>query len=443
MKRFNDGRDWFFEKRFGLFVHWGPYCVGGLQEQELKRYKTPWSDYVKYVDRLTAERFDPAAWLDMAQAAGMEYITFTTKHGDEFCMWDTRETQFNIMQSPYGKDLLAELAAECHKRDFPLVLYYAQPHWNAMAYPDIDAPTPRADNFVPGPYLEFVKRQLRELCTRYGKISGIWFDGGEKIVDPSIHALIRELQPAAVINNRGFGPGDFSTPERAFKDHAGTIPFANPTEACNAVGWNSWGYREQEDYYSANYLQQQMAMFMPRGANYLLNLGPKPDGTFPAEAVALLQKVGDWYRRVKSALTAPPCYGATDVNQRYFSNPGDHDDDILLTGGGRELNLILTRGTDIPTLIFPALDTLPESATLLNTGEALEVTTLTTGWMAEWCPTLTRLRGIPVEKLAGEVPVIRLMFKDPVIRPKAVEGALCDAADEGQDGKSQISASPG
>ncbi|NLL83966.1 MAG: glycoside hydrolase [Lentisphaerae bacterium] len=432
MKKFNDGRDWFFEKRFGLFVHWGPYCVGGLQEQEIKRYKTPWSEYVKYVDRFTAERFDPADWLDMAQAAGMEYITFTTKHGDEFCMWDTQETRFNIMNSPYGKDILAELAAECHKRDFPLVLYYSNPHWNAMSYPDIDAPTPMADNFVLAPYVAFIKRQLRELCTNYGKISGIWFDGSSKFEDPSINAMIRELQPTAVINNRGFSPGDFSTPERAFLDHSGALPFATPTEACNAVGWNSWGYREKEDYYSARYFQGQMAMFMARGANYLLNLGPRPDGTFPPEAVAVLEGVGDWYCRVKSALTAPPCPGAVDANQRFFSNPGDHDNDILLTGGGHELNLIMTRGTDVPTVIFPGLETMPESATLLNTGEPLEVTTFTTGWMAEWRSTMTRLRGIPVEKLYGEVPVIRLTFKEPIIRAQISESVVCNATDEGQ-----------
>ena len=137
MRHFNDGRDWFFEKRFGLMVHWGIYSVGARHEQELQRMKTPVAVYESYARRFDPVKFDPAQWLDMAQEAGMEYLVFTTKHHDGFCMWDTAQTDYNIMHTPYGRDVVGLLAEECHKRNFPLVLYYSVVDWHHPAYPNL------------------------------------------------------------------------------------------------------------------------------------------------------------------------------------------------------------------------------------------------------------------------------------------------------------------
>ena len=136
MIRFNDGRDWFLEKRYGMFIHWGIYSVGGRSEWEMQKYHVSKEEYDKYIPRFTAENFDPAQWVDYAVKSGMEYIAFTAKHHDGFCMWDTKYTDYNVMNTPFGKDPLRLLADECHKRNFPLVVYYSCMDWTHEAYPN-------------------------------------------------------------------------------------------------------------------------------------------------------------------------------------------------------------------------------------------------------------------------------------------------------------------
>ena len=219
MKRFGDLRDWFFEKRFGLFVHWGIYSVGERHEQELWRFGTPREEYERYAECFNPVNFNPRAWLDAAENAGMQYLVFTAKHHDGFCMWDTHETDFNIMNTPYRRDVLGMLADECHKRNFPLVIYYSAVDWHHPQYPNLG----RHHEIVTAPekhdmdaYMRFLKAQVRELCTNYGTIHGFWWDMNvPKYVDDSVNEMIRNLQPAAVINNRGYGEGDFSTVEEA------------------------------------------------------------------------------------------------------------------------------------------------------------------------------------------------------------------------------------
>ena len=118
-----DPRNWFTLKRFGMFIHWGIYAVNGVHEQERWRYGTPEKIYEAYKDRFDPVKFDPVQWLDMIQENGMEYLVFTVKHHDGFCMWDTKETSFNVMNTPCGRDIAGMLAEECHKRDFPLEFY--------------------------------------------------------------------------------------------------------------------------------------------------------------------------------------------------------------------------------------------------------------------------------------------------------------------------------
>ncbi len=414
MEHFHDGRDWFFKKRYGLFIHWGAYAAGGLHEQEAWRYGTPWPEYRARALRFNPAGFDPAEWLDLAQRNGMEYLIFTAKHHDGFCMWDTAETDFNIVRAAYGKDPLAMLAAECRRRDFPLGIYYSVVDWDRPEYPnrgrhhELATDPARHD---PESYLGFLRRQVRELCTRYGKLCSFWFDMNvAEFRDLSVNAMIRELQPGAVINNRGVAPGDFSTPERHFQPSP-EHPFATPTEACNSVGFNSWGYRRREDFYSARSLEAQLAVNLALGGNYLLNAGPDGDGRIPTEAAAVLDRIGGWFRRVKPALTAPPCPGAVTV-------PG-----IFATGGGNILHLILPGGADVSALRLPPLPDLPRSALLLNTGEPLEATMEPPVWnLAD--PPVLRLRGIPVERLYAEVPVIRLEFDRPVVPTSAPAPAV-------------------
>ncbi len=395
-----DSRNWFTRMRFGFFVHWGIYSVGGRHEQELWRYQMPAAEYEAYADRFNPRKFNPKVWLDMAQEAGMQYMVFTAKHHDGFCLWDTRETEYNIMHTPFKRDIVGMLAEECHKRHFPLELYYSCVDWHHPAYPNLgrhhEITTDLAKHDLPA-YMEFVKRQIRELCTNYGAIHGIWWDMNvPEYTDLSINKLIRQLQPQAVINNRGFGPGDYSTPERVFQ--TGEMqPFPSPVEACDSIGMNSWGFRKEEDYFSIKKLQRQIALYLALGGNFLLNAGPKPDGTFPVQAKRIFHSLGKWYQKVKPALTAPPCLKI---------NPTEN---LLCTGINGELFLIFLETPAGETVRLPGLNQLPVRAELLNHRQVLEATLEPTAYTLQTEPAL-RLRKLPVNRMHQDIQVAHLKF---------------------------------
>ena len=197
MRRFGDERDWFFEKRFGLFVHWGLYAIPAWQEQMQWRAGVSRREYEQLIHRFNPLRFDPDAWLDLAEATGMRYICLTTKHHDGFCLWNTAQTDYNVMHTPYGRDIVGMLAEACHRRDFPFCLYYSVVDWHHPNYPnqgrshELSGPEP-GDRPDWGAYRAFLVAQVRELCTQYGKIHCFWWDMNVTgIVDPSINDMIR------------------------------------------------------------------------------------------------------------------------------------------------------------------------------------------------------------------------------------------------------------
>jgi alpha-L-fucosidase len=160
-----------------MFVHWGLYSIPGWHEQHQWRARVPRAEYIKLAQKWNPVKFDPGKWLDLMEAAGMKYITVTTKHHDGFCLWDTRQTGFNTMNTPYKQDIIGRLSDACHSRDVPLCLYYSIADWNHPAYPNQDRhhelPKPEpGDNPDWDKYMSFLKEQVRELCTNYGKIHG-------------------------------------------------------------------------------------------------------------------------------------------------------------------------------------------------------------------------------------------------------------------------------
>ena len=375
-----------------MFVHWGLYAISAVHEQYWQRYNIERDVYVKLADEFNPVDFDPAKWLDLAQEAGMEYLVFTAKHHDGFCLWDTKQTDFNVMNSPYGKDVLKMLADECHKRDFPLVVYYSVVDWYQPTYPNIG----RHHEIVTDPsqhnmakYVDFVKEQIREICTNYGTIHGIWWDMNvPEYKDQSVHQLIRELQPLAVINNRGFGNGDFSTPERDLDPEAANPQGGNHklVEACQSVGINSWGYRKDEDYFSSNYLIKCIDKWLTYGANYLLNIGPDAKGDIPKQSKSILQNIGKWMSAVRPSFNGKPTPHLIK----------DHK----LIKDGKTLYIHCSELTSSTLKLEPIKDE-PKQVILMNTGKKLDWTFEPIVYEKDSTEKYLRIRNIPIEELNG------------------------------------------
>ncbi len=431
MKRFHDARDWFFEKRFGLFVHWGLYAIKGWHEQEIWRWPVSREDYGRYLAQFHPHRFDPDAWLDAARAAGMEYVVFTTKHCDGFCNWDSKYTDFKITNTPYGRDVLRLLSEACRKQGMPLCLYYSIPDMHHPGYPHAGRPYEFAQpqpGDSPGleAYLDYVRAQMRELLTQYGPIHGWWWDANVmKHRDESFHDLIRELQPAAVINPRGFGAGDFRTPERDWDNAINADEaFAGPTEACQSVGLYSWGWKEDEDHYSDFHLRHSIAKVLAKGGNYLLNVGPRADGTFAPDDAARLRRIGKWLKPVREAFDGTvPASGLSDNRH------------VLLTRRGETVYVILHKPPTTDAVRLRPIGVLPDEAVLLNDGSPVEcVVNRLPGYgpLVDAEPVL-RLRGLPVNAMAGQVLAVRLRFS-----PAAA--ATLPTGHQGTDGEREFAA---
>jgi alpha-L-fucosidase len=405
--------DWFSRRRFGLFLHFGIYAIEGWHEQDQMRRRIPRREYGKLTDRFNPVAFDADAILDLAESVGMEYVCMTTKHHDGFCLWDTQQTEFNVMRSLYGRDIVKQLADACHRRDFPLGLYYSVADWHHPSYPNQGrhhelAGPEEGDEPDWNRYMDYLKAQVRELCTGYGEIRHFFWDMNvPEFRDPSVNEMLRSLQPGMVINNRGFDDGDFGTPEREYQksDTDRASEFDRPTEACNSVGTQSWGYRKDEDYYTSQFLMQSIDAMMAKGAHYLLNVGPDASGSIPDIASDTLQEIGEWYKRVREAFSdTVPCSGLT-TNRR-----------VLLTRRGSTLYVHLGMPARADAVLLPPLSSLPTTATVLNTGEELACSVDVVPMHFRDRSQVLRVKGIPRQLLAGnEIVILKLEFESDTL----------------------------
>lgn len=417
MRKFDDERDIFFKRRFGMFLHWGLYSLPAWHEQVLWRKNIKRKDYEKLIDVFDPRLFDPDAWIDLMEAAGMQYLCFTSKHHDGFCMWDTKYTNYNIMNTPYKKDVLRMLSRACEKRGIPLSIYYSCPDWHHPEYPNrgrhhemFGARSGEGQDIKK--YYEFVKQQVTELCTNYGRIYQFFWDVNvAEYHDPELNEMIRNLQPGILINDRGPSKGDYNTPERHVPDGA---VFKEPVEACQALGRESWGYRKDEDYYSTKHIMQSIDKILAMGGNYLLNVGPKADGTIAGEYTDALKVIGNWYKSVKEAFD--DTYAVPDMfwEDSYDGISGGEKhvrDRFLTTKKGNTIYIHLYNDIQSSGLILRPFDILPDSAILLNNGQKIDFTVDITPWHFREKPYL-RLRNIPVNDFSGEVMIIKLEFSD-------------------------------
>ena len=265
----------FQEEKFGLFVHFGVYAVGGFHEQEQWRRNVPPETYAQYLRAFAPKPGCTDIWAKAARDAGMQYLCLTAKHHDGFCLWDTQTTDYSVMHTPCARDLVAETAESCRKYGLRFAIYYSLPDWHCpYAVQGGDHALPKQN---PGDtpswtrYKEYLRAQIRELLTGYGKVDALFWDipAPAEQYDPAINAYVRSLQPGILINDRGFSEGDYKTPERTVPIE----PFSGLTEACQSVGASSWGYRAHEDYFSHAFLIRSIDRILQKSGNYLLNVG--------------------------------------------------------------------------------------------------------------------------------------------------------------------------
>lgn len=309
-------REWFQNAKFGLFIHWGVYSVLGDGEWVMNNQQIPANTYEKLPQFFNPTEFDAKAWVQMAKDAGMKYITITSKHHDGFAMWDSKVSDYNIVKkTPYGKDVLKMLAEECRKEGIKLFFYHSQLDWH---HPDYFPRGNTGRDYTGRPeqgdmnkYLDYMDAQLAELLTNYGDIAGIWFDGMWDKKDAEwrlekTYKLIHQLQSGALIgsnHHRTPYPGeDFQMFEKDLPGH-NTTGFAPeqtigalPKETCETIN-HSWGFHLKDNQHkSIKTLVQYLVKAAGYDANFLLNVGPMPNGKIQPEHVDLLKQMGEWVR---------------------------------------------------------------------------------------------------------------------------------------------------
>lgn len=350
---------WWQEARFGLFVHWGPVSMKGTEigwsrAGERRGYRGPGTEVPTEVyDNLYTEfnptQFDAREWIAIAQAAGMKYIVFTSRHHDGFSMFDTQANDYKITNplSPYRRDIVKQLADAAHAANFKFGLYYSQPNWQ---HPDAFTPD-RHDR-----YLAYLQTQVRELCTNYGRLDILWFDGlGKKAEDygaVEINRLARQLQPHLIINNRNGLPEDFDTPEQ----RVGKYQDSRPWESCITI-CKQWAWKPNDTMKSLEECLQTLVRCVGGDGNLLFNVGPMPDGRIEPRQVERLKEMGAWLRRNGASIYATR--GGPWHPARTFAS----------TRQGNAVYLHVLKW-EKDTLEIPALPRAVKSAALLGGGRA-------------------------------------------------------------------------
>jgi alpha-L-fucosidase len=342
--------DLFRDRRFGLFVHWGLYALPARNEWLRHRERMSNVDYQRYFDHFHPDLYDPGEWAALAEAAGARYLVVTTKHHDGFCLWDTALTDYRATRTPWGRDLIAPLVTALRERELGVGFYHSLIDWHHPQFPidglhpERDNPAVRAEHRDIARYREYLHGQVRELLTGYGRIDELWLDfsypdhvhegvpvwGGKGAADwgsEQLLAMVRQLQPGILVNDRLDVPGDFVTPEQY-------QPSAPPTRDGRPVRWEacqtlngSWGYdRDNLDDKSADLLLRMLVDTVAMDGNLLLNVGPTARGEIDPRAAGLLADIGRWlarhgraiYGAGHSAFTPPPDCRYTQRGDRLY-----------------------------------------------------------------------------------------------------------------------------
>jgi len=350
-----DQKSWFAHDRFGMFIHWGVYSLAARHEWVKSREEIDDAGYRRYFDNFDPDLYDPRDWARRAKAAGMKYVVLTAKHHDGFCLWDSKATDYKATNTPYGKDLLKPFVEAFRAEGLKVGFYYSLLDWHHPDFPiDIyhplrnreDAAALNAGRDITR-YGAYMREQVTELLTGFGRIDVIWFDfsypdrtykglpgkGRKDWQSIELLSLVRRLQPEIVVSNRLdlddliAGVPDVMTPEQytprtppLFKGREATW------EVCHTFS-GSWGYyRDEESWKSPEQLVKLLIDSVALGGNLLMNVGPTGRGTFDQRAIDALEVYGDWlrlhgraiYGAGRSSFTAPDGCRFTQRDDRLY-----------------------------------------------------------------------------------------------------------------------------
>lgn len=317
---------WFVQARFGMFIHWGLYAVPARGEWVRSNERMPEEKYMPFFREFDPSAADPKAWVQAAKEAGMGYVILTAKHHDGFCLFDSELTDFKSTNTPMGRDIVREFLEAGREAGLKVGLYYSLIDWH---HPDFPHHGDRYHPMRSGPaasneerdferYLAYMHGQVKELCTRYGRLDVLWFDfsynqlRGEAWRANELADMVRTLQPGILLNNRlevsgeGFGSlaqgepvpchGDFVSPERMVPPEGLFDPQGRPLywETCTTMN-HSWGYCAGDPWYKpASLLLKKLVECVSKGGNFLLNVGPDGNGRIPRQAMDTLKYLGQW-----------------------------------------------------------------------------------------------------------------------------------------------------
>lgn len=362
--------EWFKQARFGMFIHWGLYALLGHGEWARYNEAIPAEEYHALADAFRPRYFDATSWARTAKAAGMKYMVLTAKHHDGFCLFDSQYTNFTSVETAAQRDFVAEYVAACRAEGLGVGLYFSVKDWDFPAY--FDGPERNPTGWAE--VVDHFHNQTKELLTNYGKIDIFWFDcaddanfrGGwrEKTKDvwrsQELMAWIEAAQPGILVNNRAGLPGDFGTPEQS-------VPLAHRGglfEACVTMTHKHWGYCPADPYRDTWQILSELVACATVGGNYLLNVGPDPDGVFPLAACERLHTIGRWLE-----INGEAIYGTEQILPPWW----DHTAVGRITTKDNHAYLILQLWSPDGAISLNQLQNNVLRATLLATGQELHV----------------------------------------------------------------------
>ena len=281
---------WWHAAKFGMFIHFGVYSTIMRHEWEFENEAPPIQEYMAHAKTFHPARTAPGAWARLAKRTGMKYMVLTTKHHEGFCNFDTKLTDYNAVKQGPGFDIVREYVNAARAEGLRVGFYYSLMDWH---HPD--GAKCATDEAARQRFVAYTHGLIRELMTNYGKIDVLWYDVAWPLdakgwESEKMNEMVFQLQPEIIVNNRNKLQGDFSTPEQKIVAETG----GRAWESCMTLN-DSWGYqRADDDWKSSKTIVRNLISCARDGGNYLLNIGPKPDGSIPEESVRVLTQVGDW-----------------------------------------------------------------------------------------------------------------------------------------------------